>query len=121
MAIEQSVLEELKQRLTDEKQELEKSLGKIAKPVDKAVGDYETTFDELGSGDDENATEVNEYVDNLGVETTLEKRLQEIIEALGRIEKGNYGFCQNCGNGEQEIDIERLRANPAAKTCIRCE
>jgi DnaK suppressor protein len=37
---------------------------------------------------------------------------------LERIEKGTYGFCANC---QQEIDIERLRVNPAAKTCVKCK
>ena len=120
MALQPQILEELKNRLLTEKEELEQNLGRIAKPVNKKTGDYETTFDQLGNDEDENATEVNEYVDNLGVENTLEKRLGEVIEALERMGSGTYGYCQNCGNGNQEIDLERLKANPAAKTCLRC-
>jgi DnaK suppressor protein len=117
MAISEKILNELKEKLLSEKKQLEESLGKIARPVNVAEGDYETKFDELGSDRDDNATEVEQYADNLSVEVSLEKRLQEIIEALERIEKGTYGFCDNC---QQEIDIERLRANPAASTCIKC-
>lgn len=120
MAIDKQTIEELKTMLLQEKQELEENLGKIAKPVEGTKGDYETTFDQLGNDPDENATEVSEYSDNLAVETTLEKRLQDINEALQRIEDGTYGTCSNCEGGEQEISIERLRANPAAKTCIQC-
>ena len=120
MALDKQTLEELKTALLKEKQELEENLEKIAKPVNKEAGDYETTFDQLGDDPDENATEVSEYSGNLAVENTLEKRLQEINEALKRMEEGTYGFCFNCGGGKQEINIERLKANPAAKTCIKC-
>jgi len=120
MTIEPKILEELKTKLLQEKKDLEIDLGKIAKPVNKEKGDYETSFNELGTDTDENATEVSEYVENLAVENTLEKRLQEVNEALNRIDQGAYGFCANCGDGKQDIDIERLKANPAAKTCIKC-
>jgi len=117
MALNQKVINELKENLLSEKKQLEESLGKIARPVNVAEGDYETRFDELGTDRDDNATEVEQYTDNLPIEVSLEKRLQDIIEALERIEKGTYGFCENC---QQEINIERLRANPAASTCIKC-
>lgn len=110
-------IEEMKEALTKEKADLENNISRIAKPVDKEEGDYETNFNEIGTDREDNATEVGEYSDNLSVEVTLEKRLQEIIEALERIEKGTYGFCENCG---KEIGTDRLRANPAATTCIQC-
>lgn len=115
--IDEKTLAELKEALTKEKEELERGLNSIAKPVDEKKGDYETSFDDIGRDEDENATETEEYTDNLPVEITLEKRLQEVLAALKRIENGTYGNCQNCG---QEIDIERLKANPAATTCIKC-
>ncbi len=117
MAIDQNVLAELKDRLLAEKKELEDNLNRIAHPVDIEAGDYETSFDDIGSDREDNTTEVEEYADNLPVEVTLEKKLQDVIAALDRMEKGTYGICENCN---QEIDIERLKANPAAKTCIRC-
>jgi RNA polymerase-binding protein DksA len=117
MAIDQKTLEELKAKLLEEKKDLEENLKRIAKPVDAEEGDYETTFQQVGSDKEDNATEVDEYTQNLSVETTLEKRLQGIIEALERMEKGVYGKCANCG---KEIPIERLKANPSAKNCLDC-
>lgn len=117
MAIDKKTLEELKSQLLREKEELEKNISKIARPIDKEEGDYETNFDDIGSDRDDNATEVDQYSDNLSVENTLEKRLQDIIDAIERMEKGTYGICNNC---QKEIDIERLKANPAATTCIKC-
>jgi len=117
MPLDKKTLEKLKQTLLKEKVTLEKSLEKIAKPVDKKTGDYETTFEDLGSDRDDNAIEVEQYTDNLPVEVIMEKNLQAVLEALKRIEEGTYGFCEKC---QQKIGIERLKANPSAKTCIKC-
>jgi len=117
MAIDPKILNELKEALLKEKAELEADLKRIAKPVDAPRGDYETSFDEVGTDREDNTTEVEEYADNLPVEMTLEKKLKDVIDALGKIEKGTYGICENCN---QEIDIERLKANPSARTCIKC-
>jgi DnaK suppressor protein len=110
-------IEELKMLLLKEKEDLEKNLSRIARAVDKKEGDYETNFQDIGTDKDDNATEVDQYSGDYSVETTLEKQLQEVLVALEKIEKGTYGTCENCG---KEIDIERLKANPSAKTCIKC-
>ena len=115
--MDKQVLDELKALLLKEKTDLEENLARIARPVDKEKGDYETTFGEVGTDREDNTTEVEEYTDNLPVEMTLEKNLQDVISALERMENGTYGLCENC---KKEIDIERLRANPSAKTCIKC-
>lgn len=115
--IDPKTLSELKEALLKEKKELENNLGKIARPVNKKEGDYETSFDELGTDKDDNATEVDQYTQNLSVETSLEKKLQEVIDALEKMDNKTYGICENC---QEEIPIERLKANPSAKTCIVC-
>jgi DnaK suppressor protein len=117
MALDKKTIGELKALLLKEKEDLEKSLSRIARAVDKKEGDYEATFEDIGTDKDDNATEVDQYAGNVSVESSLEKQLQDILDALKRIERGTYGFCENC---RKEIDIERLRANPSAKTCIKC-
>jgi len=67
---------------------------------------------------EDNATEVEEYADNLALESSLEKQLKEINAALLDMEHGIYGICKNCNH---EIAIERLKAYPAARTCIKCK
>jgi DnaK suppressor protein len=44
--------------------------------------------------------------------------LEQIDGALQRMEIGEYGECQNCGN---EIAVKRLEAIPWARYCIRCQ
>lgn len=114
MALDAAFLEEQKNLLLAEKARLESGLGRFAKPVD-AEGDFETKMEDLGMGDDENALEVEDYVDNLGVENTLEEELKDVIDALAKIEAGTYGVCEVSG---KEIAIDRLKAYPAARTAL---
>jgi len=46
------------------------------------------------------------------------KLLSKIDEALGRIEDGTYGKCEECG---EDIGLERLRARPVTTLCIDCK
>lgn len=43
--------------------------------------------------------------------------LQRIRSALDRIEDGDYGFCERCGN---QIAVPRLEIDPAAEYCVSC-
>ena len=44
--------------------------------------------------------------------------IEEIDEALGRIEDGTYGQCERCG---KPIDEERLKAMPTARYDQQCQ
>ena len=44
--------------------------------------------------------------------------LRSLDAAHERIADGSYGTCIECGG---DIGFERLRANPAAERCIRCQ
>ena len=46
------------------------------------------------------------------------KLITKIDEALGRIEDGSYGKCEEC---DGEIGVERLRARPVTTLCIDCK
>lgn len=48
-----------------------------------------------------------------------ERRLiKKIDESIGRIESGEYGYCESCG---VEIGLKRLEARPTATLCIDCK
>lgn len=117
MAIDKKIQEELKNKLLEEKSRIEKELAAFARPTE-TPGNYETRFENIGTDIDENASEVEQYADNLALENSLEKELKKINIALEKMEGGAYGICQNCG---EEIDIERLRAYPVAQNCIKCK
>jgi DnaK suppressor protein len=44
-------------------------------------------------------------------------RLADLDRALERLERGDYGRCEGCG---EPISAERLEARPAASTCVGC-
>jgi RNA polymerase-binding transcription factor len=44
--------------------------------------------------------------------------LRMLDAARARMDEGSYGICSRCG---QDIGFERLRANPGAERCIRCQ
>lgn len=46
-----------------------------------------------------------------------EQSLRDISKALARIESGDYGYCEECGEGIAE---KRLQINPTAIYCIEC-
>jgi DnaK suppressor protein len=117
MAIDSQTLAELKERLLAEKKRMEEECGQFAKTTD-VEDNYQTKFDDLGENLEDSATEVEEYADNLALESSLEKQLKEIDGALVDMDQGIYGICKNCN---QEIDIARLKAYPAARTCIKCK
>lgn len=116
MILEPKITQELKEKLLEEKDRIQAELGRIGKQTTEA-GDYSTNFSEIGTDEDANASEVEEYTDNLAIESNLEKQLKEILEALEKIENGTYGKCANC---DDNISLERLKAYPSAKTCIKC-
>jgi DnaK suppressor protein len=44
--------------------------------------------------------------------------IKKILASLSDIEDGLYGICDDCG---RDISIERLKARPVARHCIRCK
>jgi DnaK suppressor protein len=46
------------------------------------------------------------------------KLIFKIQEALQRLDGGEFGICEECG---QEISIERLKARPVTTLCIECK
>jgi DnaK suppressor protein len=44
--------------------------------------------------------------------------LQQVDEAISRIEERRYGYCAVC---EDEMNLKRLEAVPWAKHCISCQ
>ena len=53
----------------------------------------------------------------LGLIENEQGTLEQINEALGRMEKGTYGQCVEC---DEPISKPRLQAIPYARHCIRC-
>ena len=46
------------------------------------------------------------------------KLIKKIEETIGKIDGGDYGYCDSCGI---EIGLKRLEARPTATLCIDCK
>ena len=47
-----------------------------------------------------------------------QKLLKKIEEAIARIDSGEYGICESCG---EQISLKRLEARPVTTLCIDCK
>ena len=112
-------LQEMKTKLEQEKLNLETELSKFSHRNQKSADtDFETDFPNLGEKEDENASEVAQFSDNLSLEDELEKALRDVEKALELVGNGKYGKCKYCGT---EIDERRLMARPTSTSCIQCK
>lgn len=116
MTLSEKDTKKFEEILTVQKNKLGEELSRFAKPTSKE-GDYETVYENIGDDTDENASEVEEYVDNVALENNLEEQLKGVNNALEKIKNGTFGFCEVCG---KDISVERLGANPSAKRCMEC-
>lgn len=112
----QDILKELKDSLEKEKMTLTEELKSFAHPDKRLKGDWDADYQNIGSDEDENTQEVTEYATRLPLEHELETRLRNVDDALEKIKNSTYGICEKCG---EAIDIERLRAEPAARNCVQ--
>ena len=48
---------------------------------------------------------------------SLERTLEQVDQALGRLDAGTYGDCVHCGVA---IPVERLELRPHAAGCVSC-
>ena len=59
-----------------------------------------------------------ERTEVLGLVETLKHRLDDIDAALGKIDEGTYGTCENCGN---PIGEARMEFRPTSTRCVDCK
>jgi RNA polymerase-binding transcription factor DksA len=99
----QATQEHLERRLRDTREELAQLDERL-----EAKGDYG-----LGKGD----PLIVRWELNLALRQKVEQRIEQLEEALHRLDEGDYGICESC---EQPIDPERLEALPDTTLCINC-
>ena len=109
--------EHFKELLAKELALLEGELSTIGRKNPTEKGDWETLGTEIGADKAEEgdvADSIEEFDNNNAVLNQLEVQLKEVKGAIERISEGTYGVCEVCG---EEIEQDRLEANPSAKTC----
>lgn len=91
----EDILKEAERTLT----ELTDQSGNIPDPNDRASAESGRNFE-------------------LRIRQRERKLLSKIEEALQRIEDGDYGECESCG---EPIGLKRLEARPVTTLCIECK
>jgi len=107
--------------LTKEKiEKYKKALEKNKERLLKEIEDNEKTenFGEDTDHFEKEADEAEEIGNQLAINKTLKDQISQIEIALSRIEKGEYGLCENCN---KEIEEEVLEMAPESHLCLKCK
>lgn len=54
---------------------------------------------------------------NLALRKKIERKAEQLEDALARLDEGGYGICESCA---QPIDPDRLEVLPGTALCIQC-
>lgn len=105
-----------KQKLEQELDLVQKELGDVGRRNPDNKEDWEAKPSDFSDSADDNETadKIEEFEGNAAITNELETKYNDIKVALAKIEKGTYGICEV---GTEPIELDRLEANPAARTC----
>jgi len=98
---------------------IRKRLEALRDEILKVIGWSETASGGGGAMDEiDQANELIEKEMGFLMSSNMINNLKEVEEALGRIDKKEYGKCQHCG---AEIAAKRLDVLPFARFCVPCQ
>lgn len=102
----------LSERLTELREEYDATLEEITELQRDRLTD--------SAGDDQadTGTKTFEREQEITLANNILERVNQVERALERLEEGNYGWCERCGN---VIPVERLAAFPSATLCVSCK
>ena len=109
-------LEDLRQRLLEERAELESQLTTIE---ETSFATSQSDMSGEVSFDEENAdagTFTFERERDLSIENNVRDLMGKIDRALARMDEGQYGVCSRCG---KPIEKARMKALPYVDLCIK--
>lgn len=106
----------MRQRLEDERAEAQALISRLTQGIDEvsAAREGDNSDDEH---DPEGATLAFERSQAATLLEQSEDRLEEIAEAVDRLNAGTFGTCIGCG---RPIAEARLEARPYAAKCVDC-
>ncbi|MDI3339061.1 MAG: TraR/DksA C4-type zinc finger protein [Sphaerobacter sp.] len=118
MVLTQDQIEAIRARLAHDLEETKRELARIDEQV-RSVGESD---DDSPHGVDnhpgDEADVLFEQERLLSVRERLADRQALILLALEKMDRGKYGYCEECG---RPIAPERLEALPFARYCIECQ
>jgi DnaK suppressor protein len=118
------------ERPTRSAAETEKIRAALSGRRDELRAEYEQHLSEINelqrdrltdsAGDDQadTGTKTFEREQELTLANSILERITQVERALDRLDDGQYGWCERCGNA---IPVERLAAFPSATLCVTCK
>ena len=74
--------------------------------------------DSAGDDQADTGSKTFEREQEISLAHSILERTNQVERALERLDEGNYGWCERCGNA---IPVERLAAFPSATLCVSCK
>jgi DnaK suppressor protein len=109
-------IEELKERLLEERQDLQAQFEQLEEST-FAANQTDLTGE---AGFDEEYADAGSATFEREMDLSLVNNLQDLLEridkALAKIDQGTYGLCERCG---KPIEKLRLKALPYASLCLK--
>jgi len=94
-------------------EEMKSLLGEAGKTVTEMTSDAASFPDPT-----DRATQESDRNFELRIRDRERRLINKIKDALERIDAGEFGVCEECG---EEISVKRLEARPETTLCIRCK
>ena len=99
--------QQYKEKLLAEKARIEAEIATVSGPTNMIDESIDADPNEV-------ADKIEEFDTNFAISDDLKLSLNDVQAALDKIEAGTYGICEVSGD---PIELDRLEANPAARTC----
>ena len=106
----------IKEKLEQERDELLEQMKNMGK-LNPETGEWETIPEEIQfpeSDQNDMADRFEDFEARSSMMRTLEPRLNDILKAIKSLNNDSFGKCKIC---KHDIEVARLEANPAARTC----
>jgi DnaK suppressor protein len=97
--------------------ERDKLVHQLAELGSDENGDLRPDLD-FGEGFADAAAVTSERTEVIGIVETLKHQLDDVNEAVSKLEDGSYGLCHSCG---KEIGAARMEARPSSLYCVDCK
>jgi len=107
----------IRERLESERERLARMLDGLRQQTRSWTQEGLQQSSKYGHHPGDAGTETFEKEKAVAMVRLTERQLHAVEEALRRLDAGEYGRCERCGD---TIEAERLEANPAAATCGPC-
>lgn len=115
--IDKKTMLQLQELLETEQKVLQTELSNIG-VQNPATGDWQAVPVQTDGDAESDYTDQADYVEDFESRSArlneLEVHYRDIVNALEKMKTGTYGVCEKSG---KPIELDRLMANPAARTC----